>query len=319
MTRFSSSPGVREWLGRHWPEVAALVATLILTISLVSTGVLSTATPDDTNNLILALVGAGAFPFAVWRSRSGQRQADATRAQAEAAQREATAATDQARAATLARLNDQFTAAANMLMHDAVYVRRLGIQSFEQLATVDPAEYYVRVLRSLCDYAREPYLRTGEEPYAVDQTGRLRSDVQAAVQGIGRVWRNEGARRIARKRPDDKGYVPNLIEANLSGGRIWSLSLEDAHLKRAVCRGTAFGDVDLKGVDLTGADLSGADFTGELIDDRGSVQPVRGLTQQQLDQAVADPDRPPRLDGVLDAETEGQLVWRGRPLDSDSA
>lgn len=288
---------------RHWFEGLALLATIAVVAWLLVAEKVSTDFdhvhngPENLGNVILLLVGAGAFPFAVWRSRSGQRQADGTAQQAESAR--------------LTRLNDQFAAAANMLMHDAVYVRRLGIQSFEQLATVDPTGYYVRVLRSLCDYAREPYLRAGEESYAVDQSGRLRSDVQAAVQGIGRAWRNEDARRIARERPDDKDYVPNLIEANLSGGRIWSLSLEGAHLERAVCRETAFGDVDLKDVDLTGADLSDADFTGGRIDDRGSVQPVRGLTQQQLDQAVADPDRPPRLDGVLDAETGQQLVWRG--------
>ncbi len=40
-------------------------------------------------------------------------------------------------------------------------------------------------------------------------------------------------------------------------------------------------------------------------------RPARGLTQAQLDQARADPDNPPKLDGVEDAVTGKQLVWRG--------
>ena len=40
-----------------------------------------------------------------------------------------------------------------------------------------------------------------------------------------------------------------------------------------------------------------------------------GLTQDQLDMARADPDHPPKLDGVKDAITGEQLIWRGKPLD----
>ena len=38
--------------------------------------------------------------------------------------------------------------------------------------------------------------------------------------------------------------------------------------------------------------------------------------QYQLDAARADPDNPPKLDGVLDAETGKPLVWRGGPVES---
>ena len=43
-----------------------------------------------------------------------------------------------------------------------------------------------------------------------------------------------------------------------------------------------------------------------------------GLTQAQLDVARSAPENPPELEGVLDAKTGEQLVWRGRPLGDDS-
>ena len=45
------------------------------------------------------------------------------------------------------------------------------------------------------------------------------------------------------------------------------------------------------------------------------MNPATGLTQGQLDEARSDPNNPPFLEGVLDAETGEQLVWRGKPLD----
>ena len=352
MKRLSISPGVRERLGQHRPELAALAVTVILMIVLVSTGVLSTEESGDTNNLILALVGAGAFPFAVWRSRFGERQADGTAKQAKHAEEQAESAARQAEQARLTRLNDQFTAAAQMVGDDAAAVRRLGIHSFQALATDHPAEYYVRVLRSLCDYAREPYLRADGGPKVIDPSGRLRSDVQAAVQAIGKVWQLEDKRAIGVEA--EPSYVPNLIDADLRAGRFWSLSLEGAQLKRAKCTCAVFANVHLNGVHFTRACLSGADFSGRRIDDEDSLRPSSlagadltgancagadftdvslkganlsgtrfeaetqgdiefgpacGLTQAQLNQAYADPDRPPRLDGVCDADT-------GKPLDA---
>ena len=69
--------------------------------------------------------------------------------------------------------------------------------------------------------------------------------------------------------------------------------------------------------DLEDADLTGTSFSR----DRGiggRQNPAKGLTQAQLDEARSDPDNPPDLEGVLDAETGEQLVWQGKPLDDDS-
>ncbi len=39
--------------------------------------------------------------------------------------------------------------------------------------------------------------------------------------------------------------------------------------------------------------------------------------QERLDQARADPDKPPKLDNALDAQTGDPLEWRGKPLDDN--
>ena len=55
--------------------------------------------------------------------------------------------------------------------------------------------------------------------------------------------------------------------------------------------------------------MSGAVLSDEKAD------PAHGLTQAQLDLARADPDRPPKLNGVVDDDTGGRMLWRGRTLD----
>ena len=289
---------MHSWFRRHWPEMLALVGVvavmpIIIIADVIPLDLSGNEKHESTRNLILMLAAAGALPFAVWRSRSGQRQADA--------------ADEQARAAMLARLNDQFTAAATMLGHESTSVRRLGLQSLQQLAVDHPAEYYVRVLRALSDYAREPYTSPSGESTALGPHGRLRSDVQGAVQMIGQAWQNKTAREEGLVK--EPNYVPNLKGANLTKGRFWSLDLEQAHLEGAVCVEAVFGNVNLKGASLTGANLTGTDLTG----DRESVAPVFGLTQEMLDKACADKGHPPKLDKVKDEKTGEQLKWREQP------
>ena len=109
----------------------------------------------------------------------------------------------------------------------------------------------------------------------------------------------------------------NLVGANLQGAVLREAVLIDADLIYANLSDTSLTDADLTGAklqnaeltnaDLTGANLSGADFIS------GGVQSAScGLTQRQLDLACADPDCPPLLEGLVDAETNKPLVWRGK-------
>ena len=107
--------------------------------------------------------------------------------------------------------------------------------------------------------------------------------------------------------------LADLTNASLSGADLSNASFSLAGLANA-----DFSGANLTGADLEFAGLTGASFNGrKRLGDRRS--PAIGLTQAQLDKAWSYPDNPPDLEGVLDAETGEQLVWRGRPLDDDSA
>ena len=101
----------------------------------------------------------------------------------------------------------------------------------------------------------------------------------------------------------------NLWKADLSNSLLVGSDLQIADLRHANLSGATLANADMSGTSLRCANLSGAKFS---IDDH---PPARGLTQAQIDQACADRDNPPELDGVLDRFTGTQLVWRGKPLD----
>ena len=119
-----------------------------------------------------------------------------------------------------------------------------------------------------------------------------------------------------------------LSRANLSYAFLYRTNLSYAFLLRTNLANTRFRFADFSnanfaGANLIGADLEGANLTGASFSRRGRRSnprtPAKGLTQAQLDVARSDPGNPPYLEGVLDAETGEQLVWRGMPLDDDSA
>ncbi len=96
--------------------------------------------------------------------------------------------------------------------------------------------------------------------------------------------------------------------ANLSEAGFLGADLSGAHFSGADLSGAHFWDADLSRANLADANLSGAEFSV------GGRQATKGLTQAQLDRAEVETDNPPKLDGVLDAETGEPLVWRGKPI-----
>ena len=107
----------------------------------------------------------------------------------------------------------------------------------------------------------------------------------------------------------------HLISANLTGANLTSADLTSANLTGAKLVGAKLADADLFGANLmeaklpganlanahlVGANLSGADLRG-----------CKGLTQEQIDQAVAFPDNLPDLTDVVDANTGEPLFWCG--------
>ena len=99
-----------------------------------------------------------------------------------------------------------------------------------------------------------------------------------------------------------------LDKADLSGASFLGADLTHARLDKADLSGSTFLDANLAGANISEANISGTQFSF------CGRQPIQGLTQAQLDRAWADPDNPPDLFGVFDAETGEQLVWRRKAL-----
>ena len=85
-----------------------------------------------------------------------------------------------------------------------------------------------------------------------------------------------------------------LVEANLSGAYLIQADLIEADLTKADLSHTFVNTADLSRAKLTGTNLTWATFIN-----------VEGLSQEQLDTACADPDRPPELPPALN--------WKERP------
>ena len=170
----------------------------------------------------------------------------------------------------------------------------------------------------------------------------LRADVQDAMQAVA-LRGSVGISMEARER-DFKLYLrdahisglqlrnANLSEAwltnanlsgavlpyvGLSGARLRLANLSSTELRNADLSNAAFWGADLSEAVLWNANLSGSDFCGAGARSPSYRTSAWGLTQAQLDQARADTDNPPKLDGVVDAETGEPLIWRGKPIGAD--
>ena len=151
------------------------------------------------------------------------------------------------------------------------------------------------------------------------------SNLQTANANLSRAWlTNADLSNTILVRADLSGarlrqaklHCAQLGMANLSRAILDDAILSDARIMAADLSHARLAGAQLTGANLAGANLTSASFSGLRGITRGS--PATGLTQAQLDVARSDPDNPPNLEGVLDAETGEQLVWQGKPLDDDS-
>ncbi len=113
-----------------------------------------------------------------------------------------------------------------------------------------------------------------------------------------------------------------LDGATLTNAVFEQVDLTDAQLNSADLSKAMFNNSDLRGADLKNANVSKTHFSVWTIENgawgtrmfrEGRWAPgVQNLTQSQLDQAVADSDNPPILDGLIDPVTGEHLMWRGK-------
>ena len=231
-------------------------------------------------NVSLVIGAVAAILIAVWRSRVAELQADA---------------------AQQTLLNERYQRGAEMLGSEVLGVRLAGIYALESLAKEHPRQYHIQIVNLFCAFLRYP---TGGERREEGQD--TVEDVQIAVRAIG--TRSRTGIELERK----SDFRLDLFRANLAGASLLDADLGRAKLIGANLAGASLARANLCQADLTGANISGAhfyDFAGLMgIGERESA--AKGLTQQQLNRARADPNERPDLDGhVLDAETGEPLVW----------
>ena len=279
-------------------------------------------------NLGLVIGGVIAILLAMWRSKVAERQA---------------AISQQGLS------NERYQKGAEMLGNAALSVRLGGIYALQRLAEEQPDKYHLLVMNLLCAFARVPTSDGGNKVRFQIQDGQeeentpVRPDVQEAMQAIGlrsalgisleraekdfHLYLREAVLRGVQLREANlaKAWLTKadlsgaiLPYADLSCARLRRVSLAGARLRYANLSNAWLWGADLSGAILQHANLSGADMCGRNARSSRYREPVRGLTQAQLDSARADSDNPPILEGVVDAETGELLVWRGNPVSARS-
>ena len=268
-------------------------------------------------NIGLVLAGLVALPLALWRSWVAQRQAEAAQQQAHTAQ--------------FRLAEDRFQKGAEMLGSNILSVRVGGIYTLRSLSEDLPQIHGPPVKRLLCAFIRNPtedssLLFNDESADAANPP--LRDDVKAALEAVTvrRANEVEHERKMGIVHDIVRSQLQKsvLIDTNFANFNLTGVDLTNSLLAQA-----DFSYAFLAYADLSGADVGGANFKRTILNEcnlsgtmfasiaMGSDQQSRKIlasdvTQAQLDQAVADPDNPPILEGVIDAETGEQLVWRGR-------
>ena len=95
--------------------------------------------------------------------------------------------------------------------------------------------------------------------------------------------------------------------------------LEETDLTEAIFPNTNLTGAKLRGANLTGAQLRGWAYWISQAGIHEAEENAVRIAQGQLDEAVADPERPPTLSvrPSGDAEPRRRLVWRGKAASGD--
>ena len=126
----------------------------------------------------------------------------------------------------------------------------------------------------------------------------------------------------------------NLSRAKFSSSFFKDVEFTEANLSEAQIRNTNFFRSQFHDTNVSGAKFSDAppplkadnpvqsvyvasygfykNLSGTLYGAPGCKKSI--LTQNQLDQAVADPENPPTFEEITDVCTDKPLVWRGKPI-----
>ena len=153
---------------------------------------------------------------------------------------------------------------------------------------------------------------------------RVREDVQSAMMEVGKRSKDqikaEDRKQYRLDLRDAKLRFVELVNAdlnnvNLPHGDLTNAVLVGAKLKGASLEGADFENVNLVGANLKDVRLPDVNLEGAMLTSanltRTFMAMCKGLTQEQLDGAVAELGNPPELGNLVDAKTGNKLVWSG--------
>ena len=220
---------------------------------------------------------------------------------------------------------------AEMLGHERLSVRLGGIHALGSLAEEYPKDFHLPIVRLICAFIRHPTEDKSLKTVRNRDRIHVREDVREMVSLV--VNRNSVQREIERKSDFkldfNRAFLPgaNFVGAKLEGAEFfladmsWT-SFENADLSSASLRGAKLNKTRFTGANLSGA-LFASPFQSEeddywkglhaVIEDEDdpdyldAEDSAKGLTQQQLDEARADPENPPYVAGIQDADTDREL------------
>lgn len=316
----------RQWI--DWLFGSACFWVGIIVLELVVAGAISWVHWDElregdslgstVRNIGLVIAGLIALPVAIWRGIAADRQSKATQSQVETAQH--------------SLLNERYQKGAEMLGNKILSVRLGGIYALQRLAEEYPEQYHIQIMQLFCQFVCYP---TNDEdimkvPKSDEWVPPMREDVEAVITAIS----NRNERQV--KVEEEIGFRPDLSYVKLQAVNIVSMDLSELIFRRTDFCGSVFRCMNLSGIDFsdsqlckvafinsdlsdacfTRANLSGAIFDGTYPSGR-PPKPAINLTQAQLDVAFADPDNPPKLEGLIDPDTKQPLVWRGKAPPKD--
>ena len=273
-------------------------------------------------NIGFVLTAIVAFIFALWRSKIAERQA---------------------KTAERGLLNERYQKGAEMLDSEKLSVRLGGLYALSRLSEEHPEQYHVEVMRLFCAFARHPS-GTPVENIALTEGGKLTGDakfvtgwedsdnenankkgiesnrpqrVREDVQAVMDLLRRRPKKHIdleqkANFRLDLRGVklrFGTLANMNLDRAFLIKADLSNAILSQASLIDAILSGSHLENTNLNKTNLSNTRFSGPDNTDPRSEPPATGLTQEQIDKAVAFPDQPPRLINCVDAQTNKHLIW----------
>ena len=294
-------------------------------------------------NVGFTIAGALALVFAVWRgvlaqrqARTAERQAKTALCQTETAQLQVESSQRQTEIAQQGLLNERYQRGAEMLGSENLPVRLGGIYALQRLAEEHSEQYHVQVMRQLCAFVRHPtevegqlvvdqeeYSMTREEILSIDPDRtdlppivtlmrfKPREDIQVAMEAIALCHDKNPKAETA------SSYWLDLHGADLRGVDLsnmnlawasWTFESVGSYYQFITARRfTDMRETKLDHASLTMTDLSDVDLSGST-----------GLTQNRFNSATFDPEKPPKLDNVLDPYTGEQVALPERTVDNDS-